>query len=423
MSSQQIFDHEIGFDPSNPAEALAQIPGSSAVAALFGHSSTDRPHLFRAANLKRRLERLLAPAAGQGKRLNLRDRIARIAWRETSSEFESLLLLYRGMALAFGLAEARKRMRLSPPFTVRYTVENRFPRIYATNHLRANALATTFGPFASKFAAERACEAMEEIFPIRRCHMELHPSPDDPGCIYGEIQKCLAPCQARCTDEQYGAEAAGALAFLRTHGASAREPVEAERDRASTDMRFEDASALHAKVQKLKSTAALIDDVVQPLADFRAALLVPCHASGVADSEASSVPAVALYVFANGRIHGPAPVSLLGVRLAKEQAQVGSSLFAQPLMLAPTPLSSEQASEATPAASPATAEERMAEALALLERGSTAEDAASLADALALLKRWYYRPEKQRTGALFLREHNAWPVRRMVRAGARIALG
>ena len=428
MASEPIFEHEIVFDPAQAADALRSLPAAAGIVALFGHANTDRPHLLKAANIRRRLQRLLDPAEGQTKRLNLRDRIARIAWREAGSDFESLLLLHRAMTLAFGAEEARKRMRLSAPYTVRFAAENRFPRIYVTNHLRRRSLRTTFGPFASRFAAERYCEAVEELFLIRRCYLELHPSPDDPGCIYGEMHKCMAPCQQRVTDDEYSAECARVLAFLETHGASRVGELEAERDAASANMMFEEAAAAHARAGKVKSAAALADDLVQPLSGLRAVLLMPCPARDGEDA-----PHVAAFQFADGCIRGPQRVSLLGVRLAKEQAEVGSSLFAQPMMLAPVPLAPEAVAEPDAAASAAnkreaaaanaSAEERMLLAIAALEDGSGADDMTELGDHLAMLKRWYYRPEKQRTGAIFFRDRDAWPVRRMVRAAARIAAG
>ena len=428
MTSEPIFEHEIVFDPAHAADALRSLPAAAGIVALFGHAGTDRPHLLKAANIRRRLQRLLEPAEGQTKRLNLRGRIARIAWREAGSDFESLLLLHRAMTLAFGAEEARKRMRLSAPYTIRFAAENRFPRIYVTNHLRRRSLRTTFGPFASRFAAERYCEAVEELFLIRRCYLELHPSPDDPGCIYGEMHKCMAPCQARVTDDVYSTECARVLTFLETHGASRIGELEAERDEASANMMFEEAATAHSRVGRVKSAAALADDLVQPLSDLRAVLLMPCPARDGEDA-----PHIAAFQFSDGCIRGPQRVSLLGVRLAKEQAEVGSSLFAQPMMLAPVPLEREVAAEASPAESAASkreaaagnasAEERMLLAVTALEDGSGADDMTELGDHLAMLKRWYYRPEKQRTGAIFFRERDAWPVRRMVRAAARIAAG
>jgi excinuclease ABC subunit C len=41
-----------------------------------------------------------------------------------------------------------------------------------------------------------------------------------------------------------------------------------------------------------------------------------------------------------------------------------------------------------------------------------------------LLRRWYYRPEKQRAGEVFLpTPDGAWPIRRILNGAARVALG
>jgi hypothetical protein len=110
------------------------------------------------------------------------------------------------------------------------------------------------------------------------------------------------------------------------------------------------------------------------------------------------------------------------VRAVKEQTSVGSSLFAQPLMLAPVPLEggSEVAVEA-----PESPEERAGRVLGVLEgRAGSAVDLAMLSDHLSLLRRWYYRPEKHRVGEVFLpREDGSWPVRRILRGAARMVLG
>jgi hypothetical protein len=41
---------------------------------------------------------------------------------------------------------------------------------------------------------------------------------------------------------------------------------------------------------------------------------------------------------------------------------------------------------------------------------------------LALLKRWYYRPEAKRTGEIFFLDHDGrWPVRAILRGVGRVA--
>jgi excinuclease ABC subunit C len=127
----------------------------------------------------------------------------------------------------------------------------------------------------------------------------------------------------------------------------------------------------------------------------------------------------AVFLLERGCLAGPERLSTLGVRAVKEQTSVGSSLFAQPLMLAPVPLAGEaEVSVDSP-------EERAKAVLATLEaKAGGTSDLAMVSDHLSLLRRWYYRPEKQRVGEVFLpREDGSWPVRRILRGAARMVLG
>ena len=45
-----------------------------------------------------------------------------------------------------------------------------------------------------------------DLFQLRRCQEDLAPSPGHPGCIYGEMGKCLRPCQEAVSREEYAGE-------------------------------------------------------------------------------------------------------------------------------------------------------------------------------------------------------------------------
>jgi hypothetical protein len=61
---------------------------------------------------------------------------------------------------------------------------------------------------------------------------------------------------------------------------------------------------------------------------------------------------------------------------------------------------------------------------ALTAQTQTVPDMAELCDHLSLLRRWYYRPEKQRTGEVFISNlDGSWPIRRILNGAARVALG
>jgi excinuclease ABC subunit C len=407
------FDQVVPFQPESAEEILQAVPPAPGVFALCGAREGDEPYLTRTADLRRRMRRLLAPPESQSKRLNLRDKVARIEYCVTGSEFESSLVLYYAAASLFGYVEARRRLKLHTPYFLRFTMENAHPRVYSTNRLSKRGLAQMYGPFPSRLAAERYCDAVLDLFKLRRCHEDLSPYPEHPGCVYGEMKKCMEPCKAACTPEQYAAEAAAVKAFFDTQGESMLAEIGAQRERASAEMEFERAASLHAQFQKIKAAAGLADWIVRPVPKLRAVIV-----QKAAEDEEQAEQA-AVFLLEGGCIAGPERLSTLGVRAVKEQTSVGSSLFAQPLMLAPVPL---EGGPAVPVDSP---EERGKGVLDRLEaKVGSSHDLAVLSDHLSLLRRWYYRPEKQRVGEIFLpNADGSWPVRRILRGAARMVLG
>jgi excinuclease ABC subunit C len=422
------FEHRVAFVAEDSDEILRAVPAAPGVFALRGADPAAEPYLTRAADLRRRMRRLLAPPEAvdeQGrpvlsKRLNLRERVSWIEWTRTGSEFESALVLYGASQEAFGAAEARRRMRLYPPYMLRVTMAHAHPRVYATNRLNKRSLEECFGPFPSRASAERYCDAVLDLFLLRRCHEDLAPYPEHPGCVYGEMNKCMRPCQEgavrACTAEEYAAEAGRVFAFFRTRGQSLLDEVAAQREAASEATDFEAAAGLHKHWEKVRAAALLADELVRPVAELRA--VVVQEAAPRADEPRTEDAAV--FLLERGWLAGPERLSTLGVRAVREQTAVGSSLFAQPLMLAAIPL--EESAEAVVADAVAP-EDRARTVLAGLAE-QTEADVAELCDALSLFRRWYYRPEKQRAGEVFLpNADGSWPVRRILNGSARVVLG
>ena len=424
MAASFHFEHSIPFSPENAAEILRAIPALPGVFALHGPRVEGQPeaepYLTRAADLRRRITRILAPPDSQSKRLNLRDRVARIDYTVTGSEFESTLTLYHATVSIFSQTEARRRLRLHTPFFLRFTAGNAFPRVYSTNRLSRRALAHTYGPFPSRAAADRYCDAVLDLFKLRRCHEDLAPYPEHPGCVYGEMNKCLAPCNQACTPEgaaAYAAEATAVESFFATHGESLLTQLTAEREQASTGLDFERAAQLHAQFLRVNSAAALADPLVQPIPNLRAvimqksaqpALFLSSRSAAEGSASPESEPTVSIFLVASGSLVGPA-------RLSSTSA-----------------MNSETASDSADPPTPSP-EDRAVKLLNDLStrikpHAKSAPDLATLSDHLSLLRRWYYRPEKQRVGEVFFPREGAidkpfWPIRRLLNAAARISLG
>ena len=409
------------FDPADPKAALAQLPQSPAVFALYGAEAHSEPYIGRTPNLRARLARLLQPSPKHPRRLQLASRVRRIVWQLTGSEFESLLLQFELLQRVYG-TKCLERLHLRSPAFVRFLGSNSYPRITVTHRPSQREADWSYGPFQSRSAAERFADEALKLFLLRRCTDDLSPHPSHPGCVYSEMKMCLAPCYQGCSDERYGEEAAAVQSFLATRGDSRLVVLRTQRDQASANLEFESAAALHAQFQRVEAVRTLAAELVRPLSTLRAVIL-----------QASANPdEVAVFLFENGRLRGPVAFSTLGMRIQNEQSG-SSSLFAQPMAIEPAleapaaeALPAEAALEASVAAPVkiprGVLETRMEAALAALAEPSAPPSPTLRQGHLALLKRWYYRPEGRRTGEIFFPDpEGRWPVKAILRGVGRVA--
>jgi len=414
----------LAFDPADPKAALAQLPRTQAVFALYGAEAHAEPYIGRTPNLRGRLERLLQPSAKHPRRLQLAGRVRRIEWRLTGSEFESLLVQFSLLEKVYG-AKSLERMHLRSPAFVRFLGGNPYPRITVTHRPSQREADWSYGPFQSRAAAERFADETLKLFLLRRCTDDLDPDPSHPGCVYSEMKMCLAPCYQGCTDERYGEEAAAVESFLAMRGESRLVTLRGEREKASANLEFESAAALHAQVQRVEAARGLAAELVRPLSQLRAVIL----------QLAANPDEVNVFLFENGRLRGPAGFSIVGMRIQNEQSG-SSSLFAHPMTIEAVPEApsaeaavaegGQEAGKAAPAkAARGVLEARMETALAALAETTEAPSATLRQAHLALLKRWYYRPEGRRTGEIFFPdgEGRGWPVKAMLRGVGRVFAG
>jgi excinuclease ABC subunit C len=406
--------NSIRFDPADQRASLGGLPESPAVFALCAADPAAEPYLSKTPNLRRRLMRFLrGPQTAEGqsepprtKRLQLAHMVDHIEFTVTGSEFESSLCLYQASLRAFG-DRAKKRLRLRPPTFLRMSVDNPYPRVYVTTKISKTAANALFGPFPSRAAAERYADEMLNLFLLRRCTEDLNPDPAFPGCVYSEMKMCLAPCFKGCSDDRYRQESADVFAFLSTRGASMLTKLEGERNAASEAMEFERAATIHQRMQKVQTVAHLASEAVHPLAQL----------SGILVQPSAELDQVALFALRRGVWSGPAPYSIVGMRLANERSG-SSSLFAHPFALEPVPL------EGTPVvAAKDRLEARLEEALSTLAQSAPKSvSSQTLSDHMALFTQWFYRPSARSTGEMIFAGVDGEVARKpLLRAISRVA--
>jgi excinuclease ABC subunit C len=377
-----VLSQRLEFDPERDFELFAAVPASAAVFVLRGAAESGEPYVSKTSNLRRRLQRLLGPSEGQSRKLNLRDRVRWIEWTPTGSDFEASFLLYKALRHEFPKSYAKRlRLRFAP--LVKLILDNPYPRATVTTRISGlRSHAQYFGPFPTRVAAEKFANDSLDLFKMRRCTFDLNPDPAFPGCIYSEMKMCLAPCFKGCTDEEYAAEVARVQQYFESSGQSLVREIERQRDEASASLDFEGASALHARLEKVKAAASQTPEIVRRLDEL----------NGVMAQPSAERESVALFKIVGGRI-----CDLVTLNVGK-QAEA-SHLSSKPQSM----------------------EARITEALAAAVSPKL-RGALDWMEHFALLKRWYYRTVK--TGELFLTDASGeLPMRRVVRGVSRVFHG
>jgi len=199
----------------------------------------------------------------------------------------------------------------------------------------------------------------------------------------------------------------------------------------------------------VEAVRALVPELVRPLSRLRAVIL-----------QAPANPGeVAVFLFEGGRLRGPGTFLTIGMRIQNEQSG-STSLFAQPMAMEAVVSGEETKGEGTgnreqaterqgtshpsehrslagdpgreqgnegageaPARIPRTMlEARLEEVLAELSADAGAPSSTIRQGHLALLKRWYYRPEARRAGEIFFPDaEGRWPVKAILRGIGRVA--
>jgi excinuclease UvrABC nuclease subunit len=215
-----------------------------------------------------------------------------------------------------------------------------------------------------------------DFFKVRRCQIKIRRDPAFPGCIYSEMKMCLAPCFAGCTKEEYDVEVNRLVEFLETGGGSLRGTYEQERERASEELDFERAAAVHKKLEKLDDALRTGPEIARRVQDLNVVIL----------QRMGEEQTIGIFGVRGGRLAEPSALRF-GDTSEPRSAEETVRDYLEAMMTAP------------PAA------------------GTFRQSAVELGEHLRLLARWFY--SNPREGEIFFREKD-WPYRRILRACSRL---
>jgi excinuclease ABC subunit C len=374
-------DSGLDFHPQHEAEFFSLLPARAAVCLIEAQDQKAEPYLIRTANLHRRLQRLLGPWDAASKSLNLREFAKTIRYRETASKFEQSLTYYSHAKRIFP-KRYQSLARLRPAAVLKLNLRNAYPRCYVTRHIVVDEQGipsggTYYGPFASRRSAEAFAEKMLDFFKVRRCQIKIRRDPTFPGCLYSEMKMCLAPCFAGCTKEEYDVEVQRLVAFLETSGGSLQGGFEQEREKASEDLDFERAAAIHKKIEKLDDVLRGRPEIARRIQDLDAVIL----------QRTAEEQTIGIYAVRGGRLAEPFFLRFGDTSQPRSAEEAGRDYI------------------------------EGVTSKAVVPSVNARQSALELGEHLCLVARWFY--SNPRDGEIFFREKD-WPYRRILRACSRL---
>jgi excinuclease ABC subunit C len=224
----------------NVEEKLKALPRGPGVY-LFRDARGRVLYIGKAKSLRPRVRSYFQPAAvPRGTQSELLPRVADLEVIVTGNEVEALHL------------EQNLVKRHRPPFNVRLrddksfpyiavTVEDEYPRVMFTRERHRRGV-VYFGPYANAKKVRETLDVLNRVFRYRPCEGPQPGRHSGIPCLDYHIERCLAPCVAYVSKEDYRAVIDGVVEFLSGETRPIMRELEQRMKEAAEEERFEDAA-------------------------------------------------------------------------------------------------------------------------------------------------------------------------------------
>jgi excinuclease ABC subunit C len=211
-------------------------------------------YVGKAKNLKKRVASYFHNRALDGKTRALLRNIRTVDTIITDNESEALILENNLIKRHRPKYNIELKENNSYPF-IKITAES-FPRILKT-YIREDDGAHYFGPYTHVKHVNRTLKTITDIFPVRRCRVNIDGRRNGRPCLNYYLKKCYCPCCGFVDQEEYGELVRQVILFLRGRNRDLLDRIESEMNREARARRFERAADLRDRYRAL---AHLIQD-------------------------------------------------------------------------------------------------------------------------------------------------------------------
>ncbi len=136
---------------------------------------------------------------------------------------------------------------------LRIDVQNEWPRVEIARRVH-NDGARYFGPYASASSVRTTLGIVKKLFPWRSCTKTITGTDARP-CLDYFIHRCIAPCTAYCTKEEYDEVIRQTILFLEGKTSEVLKSLRSQMNEASEALQFERAALFRDQTRAVESVA------------------------------------------------------------------------------------------------------------------------------------------------------------------------
>lgn len=141
------------------------------------------------------------------------------------------------------------------PF-IKVTLDEAYPRILKVRQMKKDR-ARYFGPYPSEYSVKETIELLTKLYKIRTCNKKLSYEESNPErpCLNYHMGLCSGPCNRLITGEEYEQNINGAMDILNGNCREIIGKLEADMQRLSENLEFEEAAAVRDLIGSIKTIA------------------------------------------------------------------------------------------------------------------------------------------------------------------------
>lgn len=134
---------------------------------------------------------------------------------------------------------------------IKVTIKDAYPMIIVTRKFRKDG-AIYFGPYTNVGPMRQAIATIKQIFPVKRCRINLEKKTLASPCLYYHIGKCLGPCINEISREQYKKMVEQVILFLQGKDKEIKEILVKEIEDCIEKLDFEKAQLLKTRLEDIE---------------------------------------------------------------------------------------------------------------------------------------------------------------------------